>query len=200
MPHPQKTKLKNRTWSKTSLRHPRSSKPQVPLWSKSINNCRPSYRACIKKEIGSQQPSPQVNEQQESAPAAEIRQQLAVLRAKIQSMQPSLPNFNTSNQLHSANQSQPNPPPCSIIQPTFDTPYTSPQTHRTIDSKSPLSKGIQSSPWPPSYKPITLPKFNGGSDPRQFIMSFEAAVASASGNEAVLAKSFIIAAEGDALA
>jgi len=36
--------------------------------------------------------------------------------------------------------------------------------------------------------------------PRQFIMSFEAAVASAGGNEAVLAKSFIIAAEGDALA
>jgi hypothetical protein len=31
-------------------------------------------------------------------------------------------------------------------------------------------------------------------------MSFEAAVASASGNEVVLAKSFIIAAEGDALA
>jgi len=38
------------------------------------------------------------------------------------------------------------------------------------------------------------------SDPRQFIVSFEAAVASASGNEAVLAKSFIIAAEGGALA
>jgi len=31
-------------------------------------------------------------------------------------------------------------------------------------------------------------------------MSFEAAVASAGGNEAVLAKSFVIAAEGDALA
>ena len=52
----------------------------------------------------------------------------------------------------------------------------------------------------PSYKPITLPKFNGKSDPWQFIMSFEAAVASAGGNEAVLAKSFVIVAEGDALA
>ena len=31
-------------------------------------------------------------------------------------------------------------------------------------------------------------------------MSFEAAVASASGNEVVLAKSFVIVAEGDALA
>ena len=134
------------------------------------------------------------------AQAAEIRQQLAVLQAKIQSMQPLQSSFNTSNQFHSANQSQPNPPPRTIAQPTFDTPYTLPQTHRTINSKSPLSEGLQSSPWPPSYKPIILPKFNGTSDPRQFIISFEAAVASASRNEAVLAKSFVMAAKGDALA
>jgi hypothetical protein len=37
-------------------------------------------------------------------------------------------------------------------------------------------------------------------DPRWFIMSFEAAVASAGGSDTVLAKSFVIAAEGDALA
>jgi hypothetical protein len=37
-------------------------------------------------------------------------------------------------------------------------------------------------------------------DPRQFIMSFEAAVASARGNDTILAKSFVIAAKGDALA
>ena len=115
-------------------------------------------------------------------------------------MQPSQSNFNTSSQLHSANQSQPNPPPRSIAQPTFGAPNTSLQTHKTIDSKSPLSEGIQSSPWPPSYKPITLPKFNGRSDPRQFIMSFEVAVAFAGGNKAVLAMSFIIAAKGNALA
>jgi hypothetical protein len=72
--------------------------------------------------------------------------------------------------------------------------------HRTIDPKSPLSKGIQNSPWPTSYKPITLPKFNGKSDPHQFIMSFEAAVASIGKNESVLAKSFVVTAEGDALA
>ena len=115
-------------------------------------------------------------------------------------MQPSQSSFNTSNQFHSANQRQPNPPPRTTAQPTFGTPYTLPQTHRTIDSKSPLSEGLQNSPWPPSYKPITLPKFNRRSDPRQFIMSFEAAVASACGNKVVLAKSFVIVAEGDALA
>jgi hypothetical protein len=73
-------------------------------------------------------------------------------------------------------------------------------SRRTIDPKSTLSEGIQNSPWPASYKPITLPKFNGKSYPHQFIMSFEAAVASVGGNETVLAKSFVITAESDALA
>jgi hypothetical protein len=65
---------------------------------------------------------------------------------------------------------------------------------------SPLSEGIQISPWPVTYKPITLPKYNGKTDPCQFVMSFEAAIASTGGNNSVLAKSFVIAAEGDALA
>ena len=115
-------------------------------------------------------------------------------------MQPTQPLSNTPSQPHSANQSQPNPSLGGTAQPTFGTPYTSPPIHRTIDSKSPLSEGIQNSPWPSSYKPITLPKFNGRSDPRQFIMSFKAAVASAGENDTVLAKSFVIAVEGDALA
>ena len=55
-------------------------------------------------------------------------------------------------------------------------------------------------PWSASYKPITLPKFSGKTDPRQFLMSFEAAVALVGGNETVLPKSFVIVAKGDALA
>ena len=66
--------------------------------------------------------------------------------------------------------------------------------------KSPLFEGLQALPWPASYKPITLPKFNSKTDPHQSLMSFEAAVASAGANETVLAKSFITVAEGDALA
>ena len=115
-------------------------------------------------------------------------------------MQPTQPPSNTPSQPHSTNQSQPNPSLGMATQPTSGTPYTIPPVHKTIDSKSPLSKGIQNSPRPSSYKPITLPKFNGRSDLRQFIMSFEAVVASAGGNDIVLAKSFVIAAEGDALA
>jgi hypothetical protein len=45
-----------------------------------------------------------------------------------------------------------------------------------------------------------LPKYNGKPDPRQFIMSFEVTITLVGGNDSVLAKSFIIAAEGDALA
>jgi hypothetical protein len=112
---------------------------------------------------------------------AEVRQQLAILQAEIQSMQQSQPPSNTPNQPHSSIQSQPNPSPTTATQPTFGIPYTLSSTHRTIDSKSPLSKGIQNSPWPSSYKPITLPKYNRKIDPRQFIMSFEAAIAFARG-------------------
>ena len=115
-------------------------------------------------------------------------------------MQPTQPPSNAPGQPHLANQSQPNPLPGMAAQPTFGTPYTLPSVHRTIDSKSPLFEGIQNSPWPSSYKPIILPKFNGRSDPRPFIMSFEAAVASSGGNDTVLAKSFIITTGGDALA
>jgi hypothetical protein len=71
---------------------------------------------------------------------------------------------------------------------------------RIVDPKSPLSEGIQTSPWPVNYKPITLPRYNGKTDPRQFIMSFKAVVASAGGNDSVLEKSFVITAEGDTLA
>jgi len=124
-----------------------------------------------------------------AAQAAEIRQQLSILQAEILSMQPPLQPAIQPTVLPSAG-------------PTLDVqPANYGGTLRsTLDLHSPLSKGLQTSPWPTTYKPITLPKFNGKADPRQFLMSFEAAVASAGGNEIVMAKSFVIAAEGDALA
>jgi len=123
-----------------------------------------------------------------AAQATEIRQQLSILQAEILSMQS---------------------PPQLTIQPTVlpsagPTVNVQPASYggtlrSTLDLRSPLSKGLQTSPWPTTYKPITLPKFNGKTDPHQFLMSFEAAIASAGGNETVMAKSFVIAAEGDAL-
>lgn len=50
--------------------------------------------------------------------------------------------------------------------------------------------------WPQNYKPLS---YNGKTNPMQFIMSFEAVIASAGGDDTVLAKSFIITTEEDVL-
>jgi hypothetical protein len=46
---------------------------------------------------------------------------------------------------------------------------------------------------PPSYKPPQLPMYNRHSDPKQFLMSYEATISSYGGNTAVMAKSFVMA-------
>ena len=45
----------------------------------------------------------------------------------------------------------------------------------------------------------TYPKYNGSTDPTQYIMSYQVVVASSGGDNATMAKSFIIALEGPAL-
>jgi hypothetical protein len=62
-----------------------------------------------------------------------------------------------------------------------------------FDDASPLSAELQATPWPPSYKPPQLPMYNGHSDPKQFLMSYEATISSYGGNTAVMAKSFVMA-------
>jgi hypothetical protein len=62
-----------------------------------------------------------------------------------------------------------------------------------FDDASPLSAELQAMPWPPSYKPPQLPMYDGHSDPKQFLMSYEATISSYGGNAAVMAKSFIMA-------
>jgi hypothetical protein len=44
-----------------------------------------------------------------------------------------------------------------------------------------------------SYKPPQLPMYDGHSDPKQFLMSYEATISSYGGNTAVMAKSFVMA-------
>jgi hypothetical protein len=51
----------------------------------------------------------------------------------------------------------------------------------------------QATPWPLSYKPPQLPIYDGHSDPKQFLMSYEANISSYGGNTAVMAKSFVMA-------
>jgi hypothetical protein len=62
-----------------------------------------------------------------------------------------------------------------------------------FDDASPLSAETQTTPWPPSYKPPQLPMYDGHSDPKQFLMSYEATISSYGGNTAVMAKSFVMA-------
>jgi hypothetical protein len=58
---------------------------------------------------------------------------------------------------------------------------------------SPLATELQAIPWSPSYKPPQLPMYDGHSDPKQFLMSYEATISSYGGNTAVMAKSFVMA-------
>jgi hypothetical protein len=84
--------------------------------------------------------------------------------------------------------------------PTRRTPkenfFTGNGISQFIDSESPLSIGLQTTPWPPKFKPVSLPKYNGFGNSRQFLMRYESAVNSAGGDDVALAKSFIIACEG----
>jgi hypothetical protein len=62
-----------------------------------------------------------------------------------------------------------------------------------FDDASPLAAELQTTPWPPSYKPPQLPMYDGHSDPNQFLMSYEATISSCGGNTAVITKSFVMA-------
>jgi hypothetical protein len=61
-----------------------------------------------------------------------------------------------------------------------------------FDDASPLSTELQATPWPQSYKPPQLPMYDGHTDPKQFLMSYEATISSYGGNTAVMAKSFVM--------
>ena len=72
-------------------------------------------------------------------------------------------------------------------QPLFNLPF---------DPTSPLSTALQRTPWPFSYKPTQLPKYNGSTDPTQFLLAYETTIASAGGNDSIMAKSFVMSYEG----
>jgi hypothetical protein len=65
-----------------------------------------------------------------------------------------------------------------------------------VDPESPLSIGLQTAPWTPKFKPVSLPKYKDFGNSRHFLMRYESAVNSAGGDDVALAKSFIIASEG----
>jgi hypothetical protein len=68
-----------------------------------------------------------------------------------------------------------------------------------LDERSPLAPHLQVSPWPANFRAGTYPKYNGSTDTAQYIMSYQVTVASSGGDDATMAKSFIITLEGPAL-
>jgi hypothetical protein len=74
-------------------------------------------------------------------------------------------------------------------------PY-SPPALNAIDNKCPLAEDLQLAPWPPQYRAATPPKYYGDSDPHIFLMCYKAAIALSGGDDATLAKSFIIWLDG----
>jgi hypothetical protein len=62
-----------------------------------------------------------------------------------------------------------------------------------FDDSSPLAAELQATSWPPSYKPPQLPMYDGHSDPKQFLMSYETTISLYGGNTVVMAKSFVMA-------
>jgi hypothetical protein len=78
-------------------------------------------------------------------------------------------------------------------------PTTAFQGVNYLDERSPLAPHLQVSPWPTNFRAGTYPKYNGSTDPAQYIMSYQVAIASSGGDDATMAKSFIIALEGPTL-
>jgi hypothetical protein len=50
-----------------------------------------------------------------------------------------------------------------------------------LDERSPLAPHLQVTPWPANFRAGTYPKYNGSTDPAQYIMSYQVAVASSGG-------------------
>jgi hypothetical protein len=53
-----------------------------------------------------------------------------------------------------------------------------------LNERSPLATQLQASPWPSNFRAGTYPKYNGSTNPPQYIMSYQVAVASSGGDDA----------------
>jgi hypothetical protein len=82
----------------------------------------------------------------------------------------------------------PSPPHNQIFQP----PPPPPPQFSTTDIESPLASHLQLAPWLTNYRATSSPEYHGNTNPHKFLMWYEATIASAGGNEATLAQSYII--------
>jgi hypothetical protein len=143
------------------------------------------------------------------------RQTIRRERARLTEMQYNLDILRQQEQGHKAppHNQIPRPPPPPLPSPLHNqvphqpppSPPPTPHNHffqqppplqvGTIDPKSPLSEHLQLAPWPLHYRAVPPPKYHSNTDPHKFLMCYEAAIASAGGDEANLTESLIISLE-----
>ena len=66
----------------------------------------------------------------------------------------------------------------------------------TMAQKSPLSKELEEVQWPHRLNPVVLPQFDGESDPKEFLLKYEATIEAAGGGSACKVKALILALRG----
>ena len=61
---------------------------------------------------------------------------------------------------------------------------------------TPLSVEFEEIPWPPRFNPTILPQFDGDSNPRDFLLKYEAAIEASGGGAACKVKAFVLSLKG----
>ena len=120
---------------------------------------------------------------------AEARRRLAEMEAEVESLQ------RAYQEMPEGSSQQENR---VILQTAFahNENQRPPPVNLPFDPTSPLSVALQRTSWPLGYKPTQLPKYNATTDPTQFLMAYEATIASAGGDDSTMAKSFVMACKG----
>ena len=75
--------------------------------------------------------------------------------------------------------------------------YVMPHQHHPQQGLgTPLSAEFEELPWPPRFNPTILPQFDGDSDPKNFLLKYEAAIEVTGGGAACKVKAFVLSLKG----
>ena len=113
------------------------------------------------------------------------------MQSEVEQLQKACESHQDASQIEASRHAQVN----NLRQEQNHHPEHQYQANSPFDPTSPLSLQLQLTPWPFGYKATQLPKYNGSMDPTQFLMTYEATIASAGGDDSTMAKSFVMACE-----
>jgi hypothetical protein len=72
------------------------------------------------------------------------------------------------------------------------------RSRRHEEPLTPLTVELERVLWPPHFNTVTIPQYDGETNPREFLLKYEATVESNGGGSAIKVKSFILAVKGSA--